>query len=167
MRALPLWLAILFMISVCITSQHTIYSVCSSHASIPEAPAIMESLWFSSEMLLLFVPTHHFVGLFREHLMALLLVLSSSAKNHKEWERKLVALLQMSCCDLFTKCCWKSHRSSVVLPCLHFVCPSLNCFRILWGSREVAKKCCTGRRATISHVLANKCLALWHLSCCS
>lgn len=39
LRALSLWLVILFMINVCIASQHIIYSVCSSHAPISKAPA--------------------------------------------------------------------------------------------------------------------------------
>lgn len=106
-RALPLSLIISSTVNVCIPFQHIIYSVWSPHTPISRAPAIVES-WFSSDMVLLFVPTYNFVGLFQEHLMALLPILNSSAKNHKEWERRLVELLQMCCCDLFVKCCWKS-----------------------------------------------------------
>lgn len=76
--------------SFVLSSQHFSYSVCSSHAPISKSPAIMESFRFSSEMLLLFVPTYNFAGLFQEHLMALLPILNSSAENHKEWEKGLV-----------------------------------------------------------------------------
>lgn len=39
LRALPLWLVILFVTDVCITFQHIICSICSSQAPISKAPA--------------------------------------------------------------------------------------------------------------------------------
>lgn len=39
LKALSSWLVILFMINVCIASQHIIHSVCSSRAPISKAPA--------------------------------------------------------------------------------------------------------------------------------
>lgn len=51
---------------------------------LPDQPAIIESFWFSSEVLLLLVPIYHFCRIDSRTYDGTAAVLPSSAKNHKE-----------------------------------------------------------------------------------
>lgn len=87
---------------------------CSFLRRLPDQHSVIESFSFSSEMLLFVV-----CGVQSSmYLTTLLLVQPSSTKNCKERETNIAEPFRMCCSGLFTitKYCWKSHRTSIVLP---------------------------------------------------